>query len=266
MKKNGLKDGKQLYKCAACGKRFVGGDRLDPVRIWVECTEGKQTYPQLAAKYNCSIKTIRRKIDMADVERETTFPSIANVLMDTAYFGSKFGVMVFKDSLTGTILLKKYVCRETNELYLEGIEEIAVGGIGIQAVICDGRKGLFHLFGEHMPVQMCNFHRVAIVLRYLTRKPKMQAGKELWQPSLLLVQTDRESFEGGLNAWYDTWKDFLNERKIDEKGKKRYTHKKLRSAYNSLENNMPLLFTRYDNMSLSIPNTTNVPLMVDFQS
>jgi hypothetical protein len=177
--------------------------------------------------------------------------------MDTTYFGRKLGVMVFKDSLTGTILYKQYVKQETNDLYLNGIEEISKRGIKIQSIICDGRKGLFQLFGNDTPVQMCNFHQVAIVRRYLTKKPKMQASKELWEHTLLLAHTDKESFQGGLNAWHIKWENFLNERKIDEKGKKRYVHKKLRSAYRSLQVNLEWLFTWYENMPLKIPNTTN---------
>ena len=129
------------------------------------------------------------------------------MLMDTTYFGRAFGVMVFKDSLTGQILLKQYVVQETNKLYLHGIEEIARRGIKIQAIICDGRKGLFQLFGNRLPVQMCNFHQVAIVRRYLTKNPKMQASIELWEHTLLLTQTDKESFAGGLEAWHEKWKD-----------------------------------------------------------
>jgi hypothetical protein len=176
--------------------------------------------------------------------------------MDTTYFGRKFGVMVFKDSITGQILFKQYVKQETNKLYLLGIEEITRRGIKIQAIICDGRKGLLQLL-KGIPIQMCNFHQVAIIRRYLTKKPKMQASKELWGHTLLLVRTDRESFEGGLQAWHDKWEGFLNERKTDAKGKNRYVHKKLRSAYRSLKTNLPWLFTWYDNMELTIPNTTN---------
>lgn len=176
--------------------------------------------------------------------------------MDTTYFGRKFGIMVFKDSITGQVLFKQYVKQETNKLYLSGIEEIARRGIKIQAIICDGRKGLLQLF-EGTPIQMCNFHQVAIIRRYLTKKPKMQASKELWQHVLLLVKTDKESFEGGLNAWHTKWSAFLNERKLDSKGKNRYVHKRLRSAYRSLKTNLPWLFTWYDNMDLNIPNTTN---------
>jgi hypothetical protein len=218
--------------------------------------QGKQTYIQLASKYNCSTKTIQRKIDTIKVQRQTTFTSVVNVLMDTTYFGRKFGIMVFKDSITGQILFKQYVKQETSKLYLSGIEEIARRGIKIQAIICDGRKCLLQLF-EGIPIQMCNFHQVAIIRRCLTKKPKMQASKELWEHVLLLVKTDKESFEGGLNAWYIKWSAFLNERKLDSKGKNRYVHKRLRSAYRSLKTNLPWLFTWYDHMDLNLPNTTN---------
>lgn len=176
--------------------------------------------------------------------------------MDTTYFGRVFGIMVFKDSLSGQILYKQYVKQETNKLYLLGIEIIAQRGIRVQSIICDGRKGLFQLFGN-IPMQYCQFHQVKTIRNYLTKKPKMQASKELWKLTLILASTDKESFTGGLNDWYKTWNEFLNERRIDENGKKRYVHKKLRSAYRSLKTNLPWLFTWYDNPSLNIPNTTN---------
>ncbi len=225
--------------------------------MWIEYTQGKQTYAQLGQKYNCSIKTIQRRLDTTKIEKGSTFPSEVNVLMDTTYFGRRFGIMVFKDSLTGQVLFTQYVKQETLHLYLLGIEEIVRRGIKIRAIICDGRKGLLQLFSATIPIQMCNFHQVAIVRRYLTKKPKMQASKELWEHTLLLRQTDKESFEGGLNAWHTKWKDFLNEKKIDVNGKNRYVHRKLRSAYRSLKTNLPWLFTWYDNMDLKIPNTTN---------
>jgi hypothetical protein len=164
--------------------------------------------------------------------------------------------MVFKDSISGKILLTQFVEQETNELYQKGIEEIAGRGIKIQSIICDGRRGLLTIFGE-IPVQYCQFHQIKTIRTYLTQKPKLQASKELWEHVLLLTKTDKESFTGGLERWYQKWKVFLNEQRIDEHGKKRYVHKKLRSAYRSLKNNLPWLFTYYDNMALKIPNTTN---------
>jgi hypothetical protein len=176
--------------------------------------------------------------------------------MDTTYFGKKFGVMVLKDSLSGVILWKKFVKRETNVLYLEGVLEITKRGLKIQSIICDGRKGLLQMFPD-IPVQMCQFHQVSIVRRYLTKNPIMQASKELWEHTLLLKQTDKESFIGGLQAWHTKWKWFLDEQNTDKTGKKRYIHRTLRSAYRSLKTNLPWLFTWYDFMELNIPNTTN---------
>jgi hypothetical protein len=104
---------------------------------------------------------------------------------------------------------------------------------------------------------MCNFHQVAIIRRYLTQKPKMQASKELWQLTHLLTKTCKEIFDSRLQVWYCRWQPFLNEQRIDEKGKKRYVHKKLRSAYRSLKTNLPWLYTWDMNRALNIPNTTN---------
>jgi hypothetical protein len=47
--------------------------------------------------------------------------------MDTTYFGRDFGVMVFKDSISGQFLYKQYVKYETNQLYLDGIREYRAG-------------------------------------------------------------------------------------------------------------------------------------------
>lgn len=240
----------------ACGKQFVDTPRLSPTLLWQEYTTGKQTYQQLAGKYGCSTKTIQRKIDTVTAMRHSHFPAVVNVLMDTTYFGRKLGVMVFKDSITGQILYKQYVKQETNKGYLTGIEEIARRGITIQAVICDGRKGLLTLFAP-LPVQMCQFHQVAIIRRYLTKKPKLPASIELWAHVQLLTRTDKESFEGGLGLWYSKWESFISERKTDAAGKSRYVHKRLRSAYRSLKTNLPWLFTWYDHIDLQIPNTTN---------
>lgn len=43
----------------------------------------------------------------------------------------------------------------------------------------------------------------------------------------------------------------------DNKGKSRYTHQRVRSAYLSLKRNMKWLWTFYDNKELNIPNANN---------
>ena len=247
----------QLYKCHNCGKQFLGGNRLNDAQIWFDYTAGKQTYKQLAEKYNCSIKTIQRRIDSYEVKNIAPVPRQVIILMNTTYWGRNFGVMLFKDALTKENLLKYYIKTETNALYNKGIEELKSKGFTILAIVCDGRKGLIQSYID-IPVQMCQFHQSAIIRRYLTKKPKLKAAQELLQVVDLMKCTDKESFIGALQLWFEEWEDFLNERSTNPVTNKTfYTHKRLRSAYRSLKNNLPWLFTWYDLFELKIPNTTN---------
>ena len=178
--------------------------------------------------------------------------------MDTTYWGRKYGVMLFKDALTGRDLLWYFVKNETNALYAQGIAELEREGYKIAAVVCDGRKGLPKMLSEKK-VQLCQFHQQKTVRKYLTKHPKAEAGKELKQIVDMLTKTDKESFVGMYEKWCVRWADYLKERTIDpETNKSYYTHKRLRSAYLSIQRNLPLLFTWYDNIELGIPNTTNL--------
>ncbi len=247
----------QLYKCAACGKQFLGGERIENYRLWQEYVVGKQTYHQLSIQHGCSIKTIQRRLDKVKISHPVIEKCEVVVLMDTTYFGRTFGVMLFKDAYSGKNLYKQYVKHETNNLYAAGILFLKENGFDIKAIVCDGRKGLLSLF-SNIPIQMCQFHQIAIITRYLTRKPKLQSAKELREHVLLLSKTDKESFEGGLADWHKRWEEFLNERSTDiATAKSHYTHRRLRSAYRSLKTNLPWLFTWYDKKGLNIPNTTN---------
>ena len=235
----------------------MGGERRDYETIWQEYTSGKQTYNQLSKKHNCSSKTIQRIIDRVTIQYNKDFPEKVNIIMDTTYFGRGFGVMVFKDSITGNFLYKIYVKNETNGQYLAGLEQIRIRGIKIQSIVCDGRKGLLTLV-DNIPIQMCQFHQIQIVNRYLTKKPKTQAAVELRTLSHNLSKVNKLDFEKALNAWETRWKLFLNERTSHEDtGKTFYTHKRLRSAWFSLKRNLKWLFVFEDYMTLKIPNTTN---------
>jgi hypothetical protein len=225
--------------------------------LWESYTKGKQTYSQLALTYGCSIKTIQRKLDKHQIAEEKKIIRPVIVLMDTTYWGRNFGVMLFKDAFTKQNLLKYYVNTETNSFYIRGIDELKGLGYQILAIVCDGRKGLIQAFKD-IPVQMCQFHQSAIIRRYLTKRPKLQAAQELMVILDLMKQTDKESFEGALGHWYKKWEKFLNERTVNQDtGKSFYTHKRLRSAHRSLRTNLPWLFTWYKYIELKIPNTTN---------
>jgi hypothetical protein len=181
--------------------------------------------------------------------------------MDTCYFGRGFGVMVMRDYYTHKNIYWRYVKHESIVEYIAAIEIIRQQGWDIKAIVCDGKRGLFTAF-ENIPVQMCQFHQAMIITRYITKRPKIQASRELKDIVALLPKTDKESFSGALSDWFNQWKDFLQERSYTpvnpgNKRKWHYTHHRLRSAYKSLNYNLPYLFTGYDNPQLFIPNTTN---------
>jgi hypothetical protein len=177
--------------------------------------------------------------------------------MDTTYWGRNFGVVAFKDCRTKRVLWRKFVRYETLMDYQEGILWLESRNFKIEGIVCDGLRGTFQLFSQYS-VQMCQYHQLRIVQRYLTRNPELPASIELLAIANLLCHTDKESFIGSFEEWCERWDAFLKERTCDKQtGKSRYVHKRLRSAYLSLKRNMPYLWTWYDNIEVGIPNTNN---------
>lgn len=177
--------------------------------------------------------------------------------MDTTYFGRQFGLMLFIDNTSKAVLHYIIVHHETNLAYQQGTAYIQSQGIEIKSITCDGRRGLKDCFAT-IPVQMCQFHQLQIVTRYLTRRPKNIASISLRQLALSLTTTSKKSFISQLDTWYVTYEDYLNERSVNiDTGKTWYTHKRLRSAYRSLRTNLDWLFTYEEYEHLDIPNTTN---------
>ena len=82
-----------------------------------------------------------------------------NLIMDTTYFGRKWGVMVLYDACSKRALMVVAVERETNALYTQEVAALREKGIETQSIICDGKSGLLDSF-LGIPVQMCQFHQI----------------------------------------------------------------------------------------------------------
>lgn len=226
-------------------------------RLWDLYSRHKQTYFEIAEQQKKSIKWVQKTLDFCDISIPVIPPGDTILVIDTTYFGRSFGVMVFRCALRKKNLFWKFMDYETTDEYVSGIQYLLEQGWNIRAIVADGRRGISQAFPS-IPFQMCQFHQVQIVIRYVTRRPKLPAGKALKKLILLLTQTDKESFTFWLSEWHREWKDFLNEKVFDQEKKKyRFVHTRLRSAYRSLTTNLPSLFTWYDHFSLKIPNTTN---------
>ena len=166
-------------------------------------------------------------------------------------------IVAVKDHFSGTVLWHKFIDRkERVGDYVEGVQALEQQGFRIIGVVSDGLKGLRDRLSAY-PFQYCQFHQMQTVRHKLTSNPKLKASRELLGLAGLLCHTDKESFVGLLNEWHAKWEGFLNERTADERGRTFYTHKNLRSAYNSIKRNMPWLWTFYDRPELGLPNTNN---------
>ena len=81
---------------------------------------------------------------------------------------------------------------------------------------------MFQLFSQYR-VQMCQFHQISIVKRYLTQQPELEASIELLNIVKQLCHTDKERFVTLFEQWIDKWSFFLKERRIETKTGKTIT-------------------------------------------
>lgn len=179
--------------------------------------------------------------------------------VDTVFYGHEFGVTVFRGLIKGINLHWRFVTNENQETYVGGINELLNQGWNIKCIVVDGKNlNLGQKF--NIPIQMCQFHQVAIIKRYLTLNPKLLASQQLKQLAELLPKTTETRFKILLDAWYFRWSDFLKEKTVVPNSKHWfYTHKRTRSAYRSLTTNLPYLFTyqRLKKLGTNCPNTNN---------
>lgn len=257
--RNGLRGRRQLYKCKDCGRQFLGGKRRDKSQVITDYVEGKQTLDQLALKYGVSERTIRRDLEGMRYVQKISKHKQVTIQMDTTYWGRNFGLLVIKDALRGKILWRKYVTHETIADYIEGVRWLEKHRFRIYGAVIDGMKGLAKALSPY-PVQLCQFHQMLIVRRYITQDPEIEASAALLDLVNNMTRMDKESFVGAFNEWYDRYKDIINERSHDKRIKKKtppYMRPRLRSAYLSVKRNMPLLWTFYDHPETGLPNTNN---------
>ena len=167
--------------------------------------------------------------------------------------------MIFKDSESNDILKYKIVDYETNIEYKAWVKELQNEWWIIKAIVSDWRKWLLGSFNDmNIPTQMCQFHQVAIIRRYITKNPKLQANIDLKYIAYMLTRTDKETFIWLLDEYYNNHTSFIKEKALDKEWKQYFVHRKTRSAFYSLKRNLHYLFTYYDYLwYINIPNTTN---------
>lgn len=220
----------------------------------------RMTLKQLSQKYGYSREWIQAKIHRFTPQLHETTPKHTTVVIDASFFGKrkdKLGLIVAKDAHTSLPIAYNFIETESKEVYLDLMKQMISKGYSVDAVVLDGKPGIFDLFGD-IPVQMCHFHMKAIITRKLTKHPKLQASIELKRIVAYLGKVSECRFAYMLHAWHKRHEAFLNEKAEDDSKRGwHYKHRRVRSAYRSLMRFLPYLYTYRRYPCLHIPNTTN---------
>ena len=258
VKRNGRRRNLQRYKCSECLHQFQSERRPAKFneKLWKQYVWKKQNLSDLANENQHGPKWVRRRLDKIKATEQAVVPRKVVIIADTTFWGREYGVMVFRVPEETNIWWQE-VERELMAHYHYGKKILEERGWVFAATVVDGRRGLTNVF-KGIPVQVCQFHQMKTVTRYLTRKPETLAGMDLRAIMLQLPESNEKEFTELLEDWHKKYKTFINQKTIII-GCNRwyYTHKNVRSAYLSLKNNLPFLFTYQKYPELNIPNTTN---------
>ena len=220
---------------------------------------GRQSLEQLAKSEGCSTKWAKRHLDAVKPRFPSVVPQPTVIGTDTTYWGRGYGVCVFRSPTLKRNLCWAEVEDETAATCAQSLHGLISRGWTITAAVIDGRRGIAKVFeAQGIPVQFCQFHQMRTVTKYLTRKPKTEAGRDLRRLVCALHHITHTSFTVELQEWHKRWVSIIDEKTpaCNKRGWN-YTHQRLRSAYRSLTTNLPYLFTYQKYPELNIPNTTN---------
>lgn len=187
-------------------------------------------------------------------------PRALFVVVDATYFRKvkntePWCAVVFRDPVRKENIWFGFGDTETHNLYMEGRKSLEALGYVILGVTGDGFSCIRKVFSD-IPFQMCLVHMERIVVRKITRKPKLEAGQVL----LALIKSVSSSssivFRERFSKYIEMYRDFLNEKTLhSESGISSWTHQELRSAVLSVQTFLPYLFSYEKTKELS--KTTN---------
>ena len=255
--KNGKRKGGQTYLCKVCGYQFRNNPDIDQDALWRSYQDGKQTISELAAANGVSESTIKRRL--RDIEKVWVQPQIEGrgyVHLDATYWGHNWGVLLALDDRSGMPLYIAFIANEKAQDYVDAVHSIEKRGYTIDGIVIDGKRNLFREFSSYK-IQMCQYHMIQIMRRYLSQHPRLIAARELKAIVDNVTKEDGAEFEKKYRQWKAKWKTMLNRRSTLKSGKTRFTHRRLRSGMNSLNFYLPYLFTYQLPECDGMPNTNN---------
>ena len=255
--KNGKRRGVQTYLCKGCGHQFRNSLGLKLDTLWRSYQDGKQTISELAVAHGVSESTIKRRL--REIEKVWVQPQLSGggyVHLDATYWGHNWGVLLAQDDRSGMPLYMAFVANEKVQDYVDAVRSIEKRGYTIAGIVIDGKRNLFSEFSSYK-IQMCQYHMIQIMRRYLSRHPRLIAARELKAMVDNIANEDGAEFANKFRTWKANWKTMLDRRSTLKSGKTQFTHKRLRSAMNSVNFYLPYLFTYQLPECDGMPNTNN---------
>ena len=261
--------GKQRFKCKNCGVLFTQNDpgqRLENRFVWFrKWILERQTFKTLSRDSGLSIDTLQR-IFYRYLEQFPTVNilkrSCVHLRVDATYF-ERFCLVCYQYHDDGYTQLIRFTDGEHYIEIKEDLDNLILLGVQIESVTTDGHKSILKAIKRSLPdvvVQRCLVHIQRMCMLWLTRYPKHTAGVELRKLVLQLLKiktgNDKLFWVSGLNGWYQTYKDYLQQKTYNQNtGRYWYTHKLTRRSYFTIKRALPNMFHYLSNPK--IPATTN---------
>jgi hypothetical protein len=204
-----------------------------------------------------SPRTVTKLLDQAEVPQKIHRPRPVVIVADVTFFGREYGVLVARDPSAHENLHVHELRHETKLEYSLMRADLEKKGYALQAVVLDGRRGIPSVFKD-IPIQICQFHQWKTVRKYLTLRPILESHKALLAIAGRIARSTEAEMRTLLDRFAIDFKHDLDAHVVCPCcNKKKYTHRKLRSAYKSLLTNLSFLYTYQKYPDLHIPNTTN---------
>lgn len=283
--KNGKENGRQRWRCLACGTARVGRRRDVIYRnrraTYTRYLLSKGTADEMARSKGIARRTFDRRYTthLVPASSQTSFPQAVGSATTTAptlvdYLvvdatGLSVGIVAIARTEAGR-LRWRYAAWESSDVWARIFSEL--NATGVQAVVSDGQKGIQKAaslcLGDDVILQRCHFHVKQNLQAKLTKNPATPAGQDLQLLARWLryvkTEDDMALFVGTFHGLREVYSSFLKERTYYvevSSGRRRwnYTHARVRSAYRQIDRLIEddQLFAYITHPELNLPTTTN---------
>jgi hypothetical protein len=258
-KKNGIKRGKQSYKCNFCNHRWskIGNRKRNFNDYYHQYLIERRRLKDIADLLQISVRTLQKKFDEIEPKEGLLHPAPdhgINLLIDATFFGKEYGYLCFHDG--SQIIWFKEIVDENNRDLRQGLLTLKRAGYRIKSITIDGKIGYYATIRKALggvPIQMCLFHMKMIIKRYLAGQYQQESARELNSLVNEIIYCDVAEFILKFYILKEKYKMVLQEKEACRNWK----YPRIRKAYASMERHMAMCFAFREFPEQKIPHTNN---------